>query len=132
MKNEIGLNEQNFLIFAAKHYDNVFYDVLEFQEDLKRFAYLKRLFNQYRKTKEVKDRLIINHLVVIYNMWNLAATPMLFLKLEGYEDILKTFLVYMERMPEEIIGIGLVKRNVYSNDIPVINEILDSISRNVE
>lgn len=126
---KIGLTEANFLIFAAKNYDSVFYDTLEFQEDLKRFAYLKRLLNQYRKGGELKERLILNHLVVIYNMWSAAATPMLFVKLKGYEQILKTFLVFMERMPEVINGIGLEQRTIESADIPVDQEVLEKLER---
>lgn len=101
MKQNIGLNDANFMIFAAKHYDNIFYDTYEFQEDLKRFAYVKRLFNHYLRNNELKERLIINHLVVIFNMWPTGAIPMLFLKLDKYKQILKTFLVFMGRLPIE-------------------------------
>lgn len=128
---EIGLTEQNFLLFAAKHYDNVFYDTTEFQEDLKRFAYIKRLFNHYNKLNELKDRLIINHLVIIFNMWSTAAIPMLFVKLEGYEVILKTFLTFMERMPNEIKGIGLNRREIKSSEIPIDENIMRLLKSNV-
>lgn len=117
MSEHISLTEANFQLYAAKYYDNVFYDVIEFQEDLKRFAYIKRLFNSYRKTGDLKERLILNHIIVIYNMWPNIATSMLFLKLRGYEDILKSILIYMERMPDVIIGIGLEKRTILSKDI---------------
>lgn len=130
MSDQVGLTEANFLIFAAKHYDNIFYDTVEFQEDLKRFAYIKRLFNQYKKTGEIKERLILNHLVVIYNMWPIGATPMLFLKLKGYEDILKTFLQYMERMPDSISGIGLGQRNINSSDIAIDHKIYEILTKN--
>lgn len=126
----VGLTEASFLVFAAKHYDNIFYDTFEFQEDLKRFVYIKRLFNQYRKTGEIKERLIINHLVVIFNMWSIGAIPMLFVKLKGYEDILKTFLVYMERMPEAIVGIGIENRTILSKDINIDNNILSLLEAN--
>lgn len=128
---EIGLTEQNFLLFAAKHYDNVFYDTTEFQEDLKRFAYIKRLFNHYNKQDELKDRLILNHLVIIFNMWSTAAIPMLFVKLEGYEVILKTFLTFMERMPNEIKGIGLNRREIKSSEIPIDENIMRLLKSNV-
>ena len=124
MNDSIGLSEANFLIFAAKHYDNIFYDTIEFQEDLKRFAYLKRLFNQYQKTGEIKERLALNHLIVIFNMWPIGAVPMLFVKLKGYESILKTFLVYMERMPPEVRDIGIERRTILSNEINIEDEIL--------
>lgn len=126
---QIGLTEANFLLFAAKHYDNIFYDTLEFQEDLKRFAYIKRLFNQYRRGGELKERLILNHLVVIYNMWPVGATPMLFVKLKGYEDLLKTFLIFMERMPDAILGIGVEHRTIVSSEIPIDNSVLELLRK---
>lgn len=130
MVDYVGLTEQNFDIFAARHYDNVFYDTIEFQLDLKRFAYIKRLFNLYLKTGELKDRLIINHLVIIYNLWSSAATPMLFVKLRGYESILKTFLVFMERMPERILGVGLEKRDIFNEDIDIDYNIMKVLTSN--
>lgn len=129
MKN-LCLTEANFQLYAAKYYDNIFYDVIEFQEDLKRFAYVKRLFNNYQKTGDLKDRLIINHIVIIYNMWPVIATPMLFLKLRGYESLLKTFLTYMERMPDEIVGIGLDQRNIISKDIAIDPLVLERLKAN--
>lgn len=98
----VDLTEDNFLIFAQTHYDSVFDDDEEFFEDLKRFVYLKRLFNSYVNKGELKERLILNHLVILYNVFGPNATPMLFLKLKGYESILKTFLCFMERMPDAI------------------------------
>jgi hypothetical protein len=130
MSNSIGLSEANFLIFAARHYDNIFYDTLEFQEDLKRFAYLKRLFNQYHKTKEIKERLALNHLIVIFNMWPTGAVPMLFVKLQGYESIVKTFLSYMDRMPTEISNIGLDKRTIRSSDIEIDEFVMELLQKN--
>lgn len=130
MNESIGLSEANFLIFAAKHYDNIFYDTIEFQEDLKRFAYLKRLFNQYQKTGEIKERLALNHLIVIFNMWPVGAIPMLFVKLKSYEHILKAFLVYMERMPEEVRDIGIEKRTILNSDIKTELKILELLESN--
>lgn len=130
MNDNVGLNEANFILFAAKHYDNIFYDTVEFQEDLKRFAYLKRLFNHYQKTGEIKERLVLNHLVVIFNMWPSGAIPMLFVKLHSYESILKTFLVYMDRMPESISGIGLPPRTIESKCINIEQSILNMLEKN--
>lgn len=129
-KEEVGLTEQNFLIFAAKHYENIFYDTLEFQEDLKRFAYIKRLFNHYQKLGELKDRLIINHLVIIFNMWPNGSIPMLFVKLKGHEILLKTFLTYMERMPNQVKGIGIDNRTINNSDIELDLDVLRKIGIN--
>lgn len=81
----------------------------ELEDDLKRFKYLKRLFNRYEKTGEPNERLIINHLVLLYNVFGKETTEMLFYKLEEkYWSNLKTFLVYLNRMPlEEVYTQGL-------------------------
>ena len=77
------LTEQTFLIYASKHYDNPQCSSYEeFEDDLKRIQYLKRLFNRYEGSGELKERLILNHIIVLYNCFGLAATNILFLKLE--------------------------------------------------
>ena len=101
-----SLNAENFLFFAMKHYDNhqsVTYD--DFQEDLMRFKYLKRLFGRYIKTGVLRNHLILNHLIVLFNVFGDATIPLLVYKLEKqYWDILKTYLVYLNRYPEEGCG----------------------------
>ena len=96
------LTEDTFTLFAIKHYDNpACRGIEEFNDDLKRFRYLKRLFNKYSESSELKERLILNHLVVIYNLFGVeAATKMLFLKIEKqFWSQLKTFLVFLNCMP---------------------------------
>ena len=80
------VDETNFLLYAAKHYDNPHcYDTVEFYEDLNRFKYIKRLLNKYEESGDIKDRLIINHLTVIYNVFGVeAGTRLLFLKLREH------------------------------------------------
>lgn len=116
---DIGLNEANFLLFAAQHYDSIFPDTVEFIDDLKRFAYVKRLFNQYKEKGVLKERLILNHIIIIFNMWGSAAIPMLFLKMSGSETCLKTILTYMQLMPDKIENIGLEKNTFINKDIPI-------------
>ena len=97
----IKLEDQTFLLYAAKHYDNPHcHDLLEFEEDLKRFQYLRKLFNRYKQLGELKERLILNHLIVIYNCFGSSATNMLFMKLEEYGPSLKPFIEYLSFMPE--------------------------------
>ncbi len=81
----------------------------ELEDDIKRFKYLKRLFNRYEKTGEPNERLIINHLILLYNVFGKATTEMLFFKLEEkYWTNLKTYLVYLNRMPlEEVYSQGI-------------------------
>jgi hypothetical protein len=104
------LNDDNFLIFAIKNYQNSSCTgMAELEDDIKRFKYLKRLFNRYEKTGEPNERLIINHLILLYNVFGKATTEMLFFKLEDkYWNNLKTYLVYLNRMPlEEVYSQGI-------------------------
>ena len=98
------LTEDNFLQYAMHHYDNSqCYSLEEFNDDLKRFLYLKKLFNRYKNECDLKENLILNHLVVIYNIFGDEATNMLFFKIDReYWDTLVTFLVFLNRMPEEL------------------------------
>lgn len=113
------LDETNALLYAAKHYDNPqCFDTLEFYEDLSRFKYLKRLFKRYEETGELKERLILNHLVVIYNVFGPeAGTRLLFLKLNGFFHYLKPFLELMGYMPDVVEKIGLPSKDIKSIEI---------------
>ena len=95
------LNESNFILFAIKHYENPHCVTREdFDEDLKRFKYLKRLLKRYVRGGQLITHLIINHLIILYNVFGEAATPLLFFKLEReYWGILKTILIYLNKYP---------------------------------
>jgi len=126
------LDETNFLLYAAKYYDNPHcYDTLEFYDDLNRFKYIKRLFNRYEETGELKERLIINHLTVLYNIFGTeAATRLLFLKLRGHYHFLKPFLVLMGYMPEVVRNVGIEGKNIINSDVPM-DETIVEILRNI-
>lgn len=97
------LTGSTFLIYAMKHYDNPqCTDVSEFEEDMKRFQYLRKLFGRYRQDNDLKERLILNHLIVIYNVFGLEATKMLFMKLPEFHEYLKPFVEYLNYMPNVI------------------------------
>jgi hypothetical protein len=98
------LTEDNFQLFAMKYYMNPnCTDLLEFHDDLRRIRYVKRLFKKYKDTGELKERLIINHLVILYNMFeNRAMTRMLFQKLGEYDSYLKPFLMFLNYWPTDI------------------------------
>ena len=121
------LDETNFLLYAAKHYDNPHcYDTLEFYDDLNRFKYIKRLFNRYEETGELKERLIVNHLTIIYNIFGAEpATRMLFLKLRGHYHMIKPFLVLMGYMPDVVYSIGIDGKNIISSDIHMDENIVE-------
>ncbi|QIG70642.1 hypothetical protein EVB91_086 [Rhizobium phage RHph_I1_18] len=121
------LTDSNFLEYAASHYDAVFPDPDEFNEDLKRLVYIKRLFNSYRQHGELKERLILNHLIILYNMFGTHATQMLFLKLDGYESILKTFLIYLSRMPDQIPPVGKRSEPIISKSIPIDEDVIQRL-----
>tara|TARA_A100001035_G_C27549496_1_gene393424 strand:+ start:67 stop:429 length:363 start_codon:yes stop_codon:yes gene_type:complete len=95
------LNEDTYILFAIKHYENPHCVTREdFDEDLKRFKYLKRLLKRYVRGGQLRIHLIINHLIILYNVFGEAATPLLFYKLEReYWCILKTILLYLNKYP---------------------------------
>ena len=97
------LTPENITMFAMKHYDNTScVDEQEFLDDMKRFKYLKRLFRKYDTSKDLKMRLIINHIIILANVFGVeAATTLLFFKIEkNHWSILKSFLIFLHYMPE--------------------------------
>jgi hypothetical protein len=107
----ILLNDKNLPLYAAKHYYNPnFSDIEEFYEDLKRFKYIKRLVNRYLETEILADRLILNHIIVIFNVFGIEpALNMLKVKLdEKHWPIVKPFLIYLSYIKnDEITGIEM-------------------------
>lgn len=96
------LNEHNFLLFAIKNYENPQAVTKEdFDRDLNHFKYVKRLLKRYKKSGELKTHLIINHFIVLYNIFGEATTPMLFFKLEeNLWPALKSFIIFLGKFPE--------------------------------
>jgi hypothetical protein len=113
------LDESNFLLYAAKHYDNPqCFDTLEFYEDLKRFKYIKRLFNRYEEDGELKERLILNHIVILFNLFGVEpAVRMMFLRCKGQEHLLKPFLITLNNLPERVYNIGVENYTIKTSDI---------------
>jgi hypothetical protein len=114
-----NLTEENFLLFAAKHYISTHYSTFEFNSDLKRITYIKRLLKKYKKSDELAERLILNHLILLYNVFGptLAVNKMVFLKIDPeYYSALKTFLVYLNRMSVEI---EINNSKIISSDIQI-------------
>lgn len=114
-----NLCDDNFTIYAMKSFDKPNCIMSEFEEDLKRIKYVKRLIRRYRVTGEMKERLILNHLIVLSNVFGVEATvKMLFYKLDREDyDILKTFLIFLNFMPKVVSGIRGI--NIHSADISV-------------
>lgn len=118
------LNSDNIMLYAVKAYDKPNCIMSEFKDDMKRFNYLKRLFKRYRSLGEVRERLVINHLVVLCNVFTPEiATRLLFYKMakEDYSP-LKTYLTFLSVMPERVKGIK--GKDIVSSDIPLDNKLV--------
>ena len=122
------LTNENYLMYALLHYDNPHcVDIKEYFEDVRKLKYIKRLFNRYKEDGVIKERLILNHIISFYNVFDFdAATRLLFFRVgKEYHSLLKTFLVYLNRMPDKI------NENLYSSDIHLDEKIIE-ILRNLK
>jgi hypothetical protein len=120
-----NLTNDNIMIFAMKAYDKPNCIMSEFKEDMKRFNYLKRLFKRYRKLNELREQLVLNHLVVLYNVFGPeVATRLLFFQMSKDDySALKTYLLFLSCMPEKVKGIK--GHDIISSEIPVDMKIAD-------
>jgi hypothetical protein len=120
-----NLTNDNIMIFAMKAYDKPNCIMSEFKEDMKRFNYLKRLFKRYRKLGELREQLVLNHLVVLYNVFGPeVATKLLFFQMSKDDySALKTYLLFLSCMPEKVKGIK--GHDIISSEIPVDMTIAD-------
>ena len=96
------LNDENFLIFAIKNYENPQAVTKEdFDKDLNHFKYIKRLLKRYKNTGQLKTHLLLNHFIILYNIFGEATTPMLFFKIESdLWSAMKSFIIFLGRFPE--------------------------------
>ena len=125
------LNEKNFLLYAMKEYNNPqCTEVEEFNDDFKKIKYIKRLLNQYVSEGVLKERLLLNHIIVFYNVFPpAAATRILFFKIEEkFWPILKPFLFYLKLMPEDKIE-SIMGREIKTNEILMDQGIIDSLRK---
>ena len=119
------LNEGTFLMYSMKEYNNIqCVDIEEYYDDLKKIKYIKRLFNIYKNDGQLKERLILNHLITWYNVFSSqAGTRILFYKIEEhFWPMLKTFLIFLERMPDTIESIR--GKTILSTDIKLDDGII--------
>ena len=117
------ITEENYMLFAMKVYENPqCKSVQEFHEDMNRIKYLKRLFKKYKSTGVLRERLILNHIIILYNVFGIqAATRILFTRLDKeLHPILKTFLVFLHMFPDKIPETDLVS-------IPLDKRITDRL-----
>ena len=124
------LNEDNFMMYAMKCYTSPHCIMSEFEGDIKRTKYLKRLFRRYKVTQNLKERLVLNHIILLNNVFGPEhMARILFYKIDERDyDILKTFLCYLNLMPDFIYGIA--GKTIESSQIPMdinVAEILDQL-----
>ena len=118
---KIELTEENLYLYAAKNYYNPKYiDAEEFEEDLKRFKYIKRLLNRYEETGVLSERLVLNHIIVLFNVFgHEAAFNMLKLKLnDRHWPMIKPFLIYLRYI-----------KNDQLTNIPMDQHIVDALRK---
>ena len=123
------LDEDNFLLYAIKNYTNPSCTSMdEFNEDMLTIKYIKRLFNRYLNDGDLRTNLIVNHLILMYNVFgNEAGTRILFYRVDKEQyPLLKTFLVYLNRLPERVYG---VDDTPYINtvDIPLVPDVVQPL-----
>ena len=117
------LNSENFLLFAIKNYENPHAVTKEdFDRDLNHFKYIKRLLRKYKKEGDLKTHLLLNHFIILYNIFGEAATPMLFFKVEDeLWSCIKTFLLFLNKIPDY--------PKSYIHEIEVDNVCLEELNK---
>ena len=123
------LNNDSLLLYAIKAYDKINYVKSEFNEDYKTFRYVKRLLQKYRVTGEIRHTLLLNHLTLIYNVFGIeAGTRILFYKIDEADySVLKTFCVFLNAMPDMILGLN--GKDIISSDIPLDLKIVELLRK---
>ena len=123
------LTEENFLIFCAKIYDNpAMHSTTEFIEDLDRIKYIKKLITRYLDTGELKERLILNHIITLHNCFGDQLAKILFLKLENHYHLIKPFLIILNALPDRISNVGS-HSIVHTDDISMDQTIIEALRK---
>ena len=120
-----SLNYKNFLLFATQYYDNPQCESMdEFHEDLNRIKYIKRLFKKYKKTGVLRERLLLNHIIILQNIFGpICCSRILFFKIETeLHSELKTFLVFLNYLPEHLPDMDV-------DAIPLDNKIITTLRK---
>lgn len=121
------LTSENYLLFAAKNYNNPSCAGLkEFEDDLKRFKYITRLLKRYKKTGIISERLILNHIILLHNVFEQSVVSLLFFKIESeHWSQLKTFLVFLEYLPNNF----QITPDVNETKIPLDQQIINKLRK---
>lgn len=118
---EPKINDLTFITLAVKHYDNVqCLSIQELNNDIRKFSHLRKLFHKYHTCSKINERLILNHIITLYNLFGQITTEFLFFKIDrDYWSYLITFLRYLERMPEHVPEFGIMSGN-YLDDVVIL------------
>lgn len=125
------LDESNALLYAAKCYDNPqCFDTVEFYEDMNRFKYVKRLLNKYEEVGELKERLILNHIIVLNNVFGTTgSTRLLLLKCQEQLGLIMPFLIFLNMMPDSVTGIGVENKTITREGVELDPTIINALAR---
>jgi hypothetical protein len=125
------LDESNFVLYCAKHYDNPQCSgTEEFYEDLKRIKYIKKLFTRYEITGELKERLILNHIIILNNVFGpIATVRILFFKMPKYLVYLKPFFILLNILPKVVYGVGKENHNINTDEIKMDMSIVEALRK---
>ena len=125
------LTDSNFVMYAMKHYDNPqCCSIDEFNEDLNRIKYIKKLVTRYIETGDLKERLILNHLIILNNVFGAGPlVRMLFLKMDKHLMYIKPFLILLSILPDQVIGIKT--DTVIMTDTVAMDSHIISVLRNL-
>lgn len=125
------ISNENFLLFCAQHYENAdCHTEEEFFEDINRVRYIKKLITRYKRTGELKERLILNHIIILQNVFGAINTcKILYLMNETEFDYIKPFLIYLDYLPDRLYGINKRDSVIYTDDIPMNKEIVEALRK---
>lgn len=125
------LDDDTFILFCAKHYNNPHcQSTEEFLEDIKRIKYIKKLFTRYEITGELKERLILNHIIILNNVFSSThLSRILFFKIPKYRHYLKPFLILLNILPNIIYNIGYNGENINTDAIPLDQTIVEALRK---
>jgi len=124
------LTDENFLIYCYKHYDNPqCHSTEEFLEDIKRIKYIKKLVTRYVESGELKERLILNHLTILYNVFGAEHTSrILYLRMKNQFQYIKPFLLLLNILPDKIYSVNSEKV-IYTDEIPLDENIVKALRK---
>ena len=119
------LTEENFLVYCAKVYDNPsMQSTEEFFEDMRRIGYIKKLLTRYEETGELKEKLILNHVITLHNCFGEHLAKILFLKVEKQYLYIKPFLILLNALPDALHNVGKYSR-IVTDEIPLDTKIVE-------